>query len=212
MLASMFDAEGFILVGGQSSRMGSDKSRLVFGKQTGVEHIAAALRPLTRTVRLVGSRRQGDAAGLQNIPDTHERWGALGGIQAALAACESEWALIAACDLPLVTTELFARLWQAGAQTEGEVLDVIVPIQPDGRPQPLCAFYRRKSCLLPAKQLIAEGEHKPRALLAKVRTRWVDFGELSDLPGAEDFFLNVNTPSDYDRAQDILAQSQKQPR
>ena len=98
----MFDVEGFILVGGQSSRMGSDKSQLVFGKQTGVEHIAAALRPLTRTVRLVGSRDQGDAAGLQNIPDTHERWGALGGIQAALAACQSEWAVIAACDLPLV--------------------------------------------------------------------------------------------------------------
>jgi molybdopterin-guanine dinucleotide biosynthesis protein A len=109
-----------------------------------------------------------------------------------------------------VTTELFGRLWQVGAQTEGEVSDAIVPIQADGRPQPLCAFYRRKSCLLSAKQLIVEGEHKPRALLAKVRTRWVAFGELSDLPGAEDFFLNVNTPGDYERAQDILARSQKQ--
>jgi molybdopterin-guanine dinucleotide biosynthesis protein A len=210
MLSSMFDVEGFILVGGQSRRMGHDKSRLVFGEQTGVEHIAAALHPLTRTVRLVGSRRQGDTTGLQNIPDTYEHWGALGGIQAALAACRSEWALIAACDLPLVTTELFARLWLIAGQTEGEVFDAIVPIQPDGRPQPLCAFYRHESCLPAAKELIAEGEHKPRALLAKVRTRWVDFGELSDLPGAEDFFLNVNTPSDYNRAQDILAQSQNQ--
>jgi molybdopterin-guanine dinucleotide biosynthesis protein A len=212
MLTSMFDAEGFILVGGQSSRMGSDKSRLVFGEQTGVEHIAAALHQLTRTVRVVGSRDRADAAGLQNIPDTHERWGALGGIHAALVACGSEWALIAACDLPLVTTELFARLWQVADETEGEVFDAIVPIQPDGRPQPLCAFYRQQSVLPAAKQLIAEGEHKPRALLAKVRTRWVDFRELSDLPGAEDFFLNVNTPADYQRAQDILAQSQNQER
>jgi molybdenum cofactor guanylyltransferase len=212
MLARMFDVEGFILVGGQSSRMGSDKARLVFGKQTGVGHIAAAMHPLTRRVRLVGSRDRADATGLQNIPDTHERWGALGGIQAALAACGSEWALIAACDLPLVTTELFARLCQAADRPDGKVFDAIVPIQPDGRPQPLCAVYHRKSCLPPAKQLIGEGEHKPRALLAKVRTRWVDFGELSDLRGAEDFFLNVNTPGDYDRAQDILAQSQKQRR
>jgi molybdopterin-guanine dinucleotide biosynthesis protein A len=103
-------------------------------------------------------------------------------------------------------------LWQVADQTEGDDFDAVVPIQPDGRPQPLCAFYRRKSCLLPAKQLIAEGEHKPRALLAKVRTRFVDFRELSDLPGAEDFFLNVNAPGDYDRAQDIMAQSQKQER
>ncbi len=208
----MFDVEGFILVGGQSSRMGSDKSQLVFGKQTAVEHIAAALRPLTSRVRLVGSRDQGDAPGLQNVPDTHECWGALGGIQAALAACRPEWAVIAACDLPLVTTELLARLWLVASQAEGEVFDAIVPIQPDGRPQPLCAFYRRESCLRAAKRLIAEGEHKPRALLTNVRTHWVDFGELSDLPGAEEFFLNVNTPSDYERAKDILAQSQKQER
>jgi molybdopterin-guanine dinucleotide biosynthesis protein A len=202
----MFDVEGFILVGGQSSRMGSDKSLLVFGQQTGVEHIAAALRPLTRTVRLVGSKEQG-ATGLPNIPDTHKRWGALGGIQAALAACESEWAVIAACDLPLVTGELFARLWLVARQPEGGAFDTIVPIQPDGRPQPLCALYRRGPCLRAVKTLILAGEHKPRALLANVRTRWVNFAELSDLPGAEDFFLNVNTPSDYERAQDILAQS-----
>jgi molybdopterin-guanine dinucleotide biosynthesis protein A len=209
MLASMFDVEGFILVGGQSSRMGSDKSQLMFGTQTGVEHIAAALRVLTPKIRLVGARDQGNSAGLQNVPDTRERWGALGGIQAALATCQSEWAVIVACDLPLVTPELFARLWQFARQSDGETFDAIVPIQPDDRPQPLCAIYRRKSCSAATKRLISEGEHKPRALLIKVRTRWVNFGELSDLPGAESFFLNVNTPNDYERAKEILAQSKR---
>src|SRR5437879_2884837 len=103
MLARMFDVEGFILVGGQSSSMGSDKSELVFGRQTGVTHIADALRVLTPRIRLVGARDKGSSAGLQNVTDTHQRWGALGGIQAALAACQTEWALVVACDLPLVT-------------------------------------------------------------------------------------------------------------
>lgn len=201
----MFDVEGFILVGGQSSRMGSDKSQLVFGRQTGVERIAAALRALTPRLRVVGAPGQGTFAGLENIPDIYERWGALGGIQTALAACESEWAVIAACDLPLLSAELFARLWHFASQTEGEVFDAIVPIQPDERPQPLCAVYLRESCAAAAKQLIAQGEHKPRALLATVRTRWVEFSELSDLPGAAHFFLNVNTPADYERAKSILA-------
>jgi molybdopterin-guanine dinucleotide biosynthesis protein A len=207
MLSSMFDVEGFILVGGQSSRMGSDKSQLVFGRQTGVERIAAALSALTSRVRVVGARNQGTFAGLENIPDAYERWGALGGIQTALAACESEWAVIAACDLPLLSAGLFARLWQIGKQTEGEIFDAIVPIQPDERPQPLCAIYRRESCAAAGRQLIAEGEHKPRALLATVRTRWVNFSELSDLPGAFDCFLNVNTPNDYERAKSILTRS-----
>lgn len=212
MLVRMLDVEGFILVGGHSSRMGSDKSRLIFGGQTGVEHIASTMDQVTRSVSLVGSRDRTDADGLQNIPDTHQHWGALGGIQAALAACGSEWALIAACDLPFLSTALFARLWQVADQTEGQVFDAIVPVQSDGRPQPLCGFYRAQTVLAVAKQLIAEGEHTPRALLARVRTRWVDFAELSDLPGAENFFLNVNTPADYQHALDILAELQNQER
>lgn len=205
----MFDVEGFILVGGQSSRMGTDKSQLAFGKQTAVERIATALRPLTTTVRLVGARAQAEAIGLDNVPDTHERWGALGGIQAALGACHSEWAVIVACDLPLVSHELFLRLWQL-LQRDPGTFDAIVPVQPDEHPQPLCAIYRREPCSKTVNELIAEGEHKPRALLWKVRTRWVEFRELADLPGSEHFFLNVNTPHDYEQAVNALASLQEQ--
>ena len=201
----MFDVEAFILVGGQSSRMGSDKSKLVLGRRTTVEHIQAALRTVAPSIRVVGARDQGKLSGLENIRDTHELWGALGGIHAALTACRAEWAAIVACDLPLISADLIARLWQLASGTEGENFDAIVPIQPDERPQPLCGFYRRESCSAAAGQLIAEGEHKPRTLLRQVRTRWVTFKELSDLPGADNFFLNVNTPEDYQRAKEILA-------
>lgn len=204
----MFDVEGFILVGGQSRRMGTDKAQLSYGKQTAVERIAAALRPLTTTLRLVGAKAQLNASCLESVPDTHERWGALGGIQAALGACHSEWAMIVACDLPLVSPELFERLWQLARRNPG-AFDAVVPIQPDERPQPLCAFYRREPCSQTVERLIAEGEHKPRALLRRVRTRWVEFRELADLPGSEHFFLNVNTPDDYEEAQHAWAQLQK---
>ena len=197
----MFDVEGFILVGGASSRMGSDKAHLEFDGRTGVELIAAALRPNVDTVRLVGSRGEADRSPLQNVPDLHARWGALGGIHAALHACQTAWAAIVACDLPLVTDELFTRLRQFAQ----EPFDAVVPIQPDGRQQPLCAFYRRESCLAATDRLIASDEHTPRTLLARVPTRWVKFSELADLPNAEHLFLNVNTPADYERANSILA-------
>ena len=197
----MLDVEGFILVGGASSRMGSDKAQLKFDGQTGVELIAAALQPNVGTVRLVGSREEARLSPLQNVPDLHERWGALGGIHAALYACQSAWAAIAACDLPLVTDKLFAQL----SQFAKEPFAAVVPLQPDGRQQPLCAFYRRESCLAATDRLIASDEHTPRALLASVPTRWVEFSELADLPNAEHFFLNVNTPADYERAKSILA-------
>jgi molybdopterin-guanine dinucleotide biosynthesis protein A len=175
---------------------------LVFAGQTGLERIAGALHSVAARIRLVGSIVCSEHHAFESVSDLHERWGALGGIHAALTACQSSWAVIVACDLPLVSNDLFVRLWGLA----GEPLDAIVPIQSDNRVQPLCAFYRRQSCLGLAEQLIAAGEHTPRALLAKVKTRRVEFAELSDLPGAENFFLNVNTPDDYELAMRIIAE------
>ena len=196
----MLDVEGFILVGGRSSRMGKDKSRLLFSGQTAVTRIATELRSAASQVRLVGPGYEDADPDLKVVPDVHERWGALGGIHAALSACSADWALIVACDTPFVTRDLFSRLQKLSQQ---ESPDAVVPIQSDGRPQPLCAFYRREPCLLEAEELIAGGEHTPRALLANVKTRWVQPAELADLPGAETFFFNVNTPQDYERAKQI---------
>src|SRR6267142_5543586 len=136
----MFDVEGFILVGGRSSRMGTAKSRLQFGGQTSVERIAAELGIVTPRISLVGSGSAGFDPDLRIVPDTHQQWGALGGIHAALGACVSDWALIVACDLPFVTRDLCSRLLTL---SRPELPEAIVPIQPDGRPQPLCALYRR---------------------------------------------------------------------
>jgi molybdopterin-guanine dinucleotide biosynthesis protein A len=198
----MLDVEGFILVGGASSRMGSDKAQLRFGAQTGVERIAGNLQSLAQQVRIVGSHDEFDASGFENVPDLLEHWGALGGIHSALKASRAKWIIVVACDFPLVTDALFARLWDF----TGESFDAVVPIQADGRPQPLCAIYRRETCSTELAKLIAAGEHTPRALLAQIRTRWVEFRELSDLTGAELFFLNVNTPDDYELARKILNQ------
>lgn len=196
----MLDVEGFILVGGASSRMGTDKAQLMFGEQTAVQRIATALTRLTGRVRVVGAGTELCDPGFENVPDLLERWGALGGIHSALGACRATWAIVVACDLPLVTSDLFTRLWDFNS----EMFDAIVPIQPDGRPQPLCSIYRRDTTSAESARLIAAGEHMPRALLAQVRTRWVEFRELADLPGAEHFFLNVNTPDDYVLARHIL--------
>jgi molybdopterin-guanine dinucleotide biosynthesis protein A len=195
----MFDVEGFILVGGASRRMGRDKALLDFGGQTLVERIARELSTVASAVSLVGARQV--YSSFKNVSDIHQQWGALGGIHAALTAAKTEWAATVACDLPFVTGGLVERLITFTSETA----DAVVPIQPDGRPQPVCALYRRTTCLPEIEKLVAAGEHTPRALLAKVRTRYVEFLEISDLPGAEHFFFNVNNPEDLKKAQAILS-------
>ena len=191
----MFDVQGFILVGGASRRMGRDKAELRLGSQTVLERIAGELSAATSSATLVGARRAYAGVPLPNVSDVHEQWGALGGIHAALSAATTECALIVACDLPFVTRELFARL----QSRMDDSLDAIVPVQLDGRLQPLCALYRR-ACLPTIEALISEGEHTPRAFLRAVRTEYLLLRDLSDLPGAENFFLNLNTLEDLEYA------------
>ena len=194
----MLDVEGFILVGGASSRMGRDKSRLILGSQTTVERIAEAMAHVANRVRLVGGHD--DRNRFQSVPDLADSWGPLGGIHAALHAAEAEWCIAIACDLPFVSGGLLRRLYELRSNT-AESFDAVVPIQVDDYPQPLCAVYRRLPCLDAADQSIRTGEHSPRALLDRVKARYVPFAEIADLPGASNFFFNINTPENYERAQ-----------
>lgn len=195
--------EGFVLVGGASSRMGTDKARLVLDGRTFIERIALELLAVAGAVTIVGSNRAGGSEGfnlggriLPVVPDVFPEWGALGGLHAALSAARADWAFIVACDLPFVTRDLFLRL----ADLRGDH-DAVAPVQQDGRPQPLCAIYRPASCRQISEKLIKAGERRPVTLLQSVRTGWVGFEELADLGGASRFFENVNTPEDYARAQ-----------
>lgn len=190
----MNSIEGFILVGGASSRMGTDKSRLLLDGETFVERIAKELLSLAHSVKIVGNDSAQLALELPSAPDIYPRWGALGGVHAALAACRSQWAAIVACDLPFVSAALIARL-----ASLRENFAAVAPIQGDGRPQPLCALYQVVPCLNQAEQLIKSGERRPIALLQSVGARWVSFAELADLVGADRFFDNINTPQDYVR-------------
>jgi molybdopterin-guanine dinucleotide biosynthesis protein A len=193
------DVEGFILVGGASSRMGTNKAQLFLGGQQFVARIAHALGSITEHVSIVGDKALKMSDSWPRVPDVHANWGALGGLHASLSSARATWAAIVACDLPFVNGELFVRL--ASLRQD---YDAVVPLQADGRRQPLCALYRVASCTETAQQMIAGGERRPRALLSQVRTRLVAPEELADLSGSQNFFSNINTPEDYARAQRLL--------
>jgi len=183
----------FILAGGASSRMGTDKSQLLIDGQTFAERIANTLQKVTDSVIVVGKLL--DNSSLPSVPDVYPHWGALGGLHAALTASSREWAIVVACDLPFVTSELF--LYLANQRLDH---DAVVPIQPDQRPQPLAALYRVEVCRRRATELIEAGRRRPSDLLDAVNTRWVAFDEIRNLEQAERFFVNINTPEDYHEA------------
>jgi molybdopterin-guanine dinucleotide biosynthesis protein A len=189
----MHRIEGFILAGGQSRRMGTDKWKLKLKGQSFVDRIAGEMAVVASLVTVVGNTSEVLQA-TRTVPDVYPQWGALGGLHAALTNCSAEWALVVACDLPFVTRNLFEKL-----ASLRDNWGAVAPVQRDQIPQPLCALYRVDPCRIKAEVLISSGERKPIALLQSVPTRWVKFSEIEKLEGAASFFDNINTPQDYDR-------------
>jgi molybdopterin-guanine dinucleotide biosynthesis protein A len=196
--------DAFILTGGRSSRMGQDKAKLQIGGRFLVERAAEIVREglSPESVSLVAAAKEQfadvDNFGLPVICDIYQNKGAVGAVQAALAGATTEWAFVMACDLPLVSPDLIRRF----ATRVGDTCDTVVPVQADGRLQPLCAFYRVGPGLDFIEGVLSTDAPIPAmaSIVEQLRPRIVQFDEFSDLPGSEDFFLNVNTPDDLEHA------------
>lgn len=197
----MNEIQSFILAGGASRRMKRHKAFLTVGGKTFLELAANALAAITAPgqIFVVGNNLPPtlDLPVLPDVFPTGHR-ASLIGLYTALCEAKTDWLAVLACDLPFVSGDLLVRL-DSFPKTN---LDAVVPLQPDGKPQPLCAFYRRRTCLHAVELMLGEDVWKARDLLQLVHTRFVTFAELSDLPGASRFFINVNTPEEYEMLSD----------
>lgn len=192
--------EGYILAGGMSRRMGTNKAGLCLSGRTFLERSAEALGAVARTVRIVGDLK-GVNSDLHVIPDIAEEGSAAGsiiGLLTALQNAEDEWTAILAVDLPFVTAGLMIRLAEVAGSDPAAAC--VVPIQNDGRVQPLCGLYRTSESLSTVDEHYRNGEWRLRFVIQQLKTRYVSFEELEDLPGSSKFFFNVNTPLEYEKA------------
>jgi molybdopterin-guanine dinucleotide biosynthesis protein A len=191
-------ASGFVTAGGRSSRMGIDKAWLELGGQTMIERVIAALKPVTSSVAVIANNSEYGRLGLPVYSDAQVGIGPLEAIRTALANARAPRVVLAGCDLPFVTAELFSFLLDLKGDYQA-----IVPVGADGRLEPLCAVYSTEA-LESVTRLIESGGRKVSLLFEQIRTRRVIFSELRHLPGAELFFENVNTQGEYLRAVEVL--------
>ena len=131
--------DALILAGGESRRMGQDKSLLPFAGMTLVEHIAAQLRPIACEVRISTADAQRHAhLGLPLVTDLKPDFGPLMGIASGLHTSSRAWTLVVATDIPTLPLPLLPLLWAHAAKAP-----CVVPRTADGRLQPLFALYHR---------------------------------------------------------------------
>jgi molybdopterin-guanine dinucleotide biosynthesis protein A len=185
---------GFVLTGGKSSRMGTDKAllRLPDGA-TLLEHAVAVLSSVASEVRIIGSREKyGATTATMIVEDIYPNRGPLGGIHAALLSSDTELNLVLAVDTPAVTPALLEYLV---SQAEASDALVVVP-DIEGRLQPLCAVYRQDFNRLAQRSLEA-GQNKVDRAFDAASTLVLRQDELQAAGFSADLFRNLNTVEEW---------------
>ena len=200
---------GVVFAGGQSRRMGEDKALLPWPDPAGgepltlLEHAARRLEALGCTVEVArGSGGQAPVEGRPLIVDAAPDAGPLAGLLAALERARAVGAsgvLALACDMPLVGAAELRPLVSAVLDPAGEA-DASMWVV-DGREQPLCAAYSTR-CLGAARAAFEGGARRPVALFdaAAAGGRAAVLIRLEADENSAARLVNLNTPTDYDRA------------
>ena len=178
---------GLILTGGRSTRMGRDKSQLIYHGKPQREHLAELLAPYCASVFWSVNAEQAiepTASGPSVIVDLFDFPGPLNGILSAFAQNASVAWLVVACDMPLLTSQSLDALLQG--RNPAKLATVFY--DSDGRfPEPLLGIYEPAFNLV-LQRAMAAGQYSPRQALQQNDVQLLTVPDIREL-------ANVNDPA-----------------
>ncbi len=180
-------ATAIIMAGGDSTRMGRDKSMLPIDGRSIIKHIVDQLTAHFDQI-LISSNDvvKYGFLGLEVIPDKVAGRGPLMGIASALGASANEVNFVIACDIPHVDIALMKTMLR-----EAHNHDAVVPVTGPARYEPLFAVYK-KSMLAAITESLASGNNRIIDPFARCNIKYID---LSTAP--LQWLKNINTIDDY---------------
>jgi molybdopterin-guanine dinucleotide biosynthesis protein A len=196
-----YPAAAIVLAGGNSTRMGCDKSLLPLNGAPLIQHLCRQLEPHFEEI-IISTNRAEKYAFLEDVdhsagvspatfmPPGRQRYvgdlepgtGPLCGIISALADSHHERNFVVACDTPKVDVRLLRQLMRAQAGH-----DAAIPVT-DGRRQPLAAVYAR-SALAKLEKAYAVGVRSVNEA--------VDTCTIAPISAEDTAIKNINTMEDY---------------
>jgi molybdenum cofactor guanylyltransferase len=188
---------GLIIAGGKSTRMGGKNKalRMLNGKPM-IEWVIDRLRPQVANVVINANSDCATFAafGYPVVTDTiQNHQGPLAGLHAAMAGATTPLIACVPCDAPLLPMDLVARLHSALTDAEIAVAKTPASLQPTFL---LCRTTLRQSI----EEYLAEGKYALRHWIVRHRCVEVRFSD-------EEAFANINTPSDIQNAEAMLART-----
>ena len=189
------DLSAFILAGGKSTRMGTDKAFVLLDGRTLLARILDVARSLTPNVNIVGDRAK-YAPFASVIEDIFPGCGPLAGIHAALRSSCTDLNVILAVDTPFVSLALLQFVITRARNSPQSLVTVA---SADGRLHPLCAVYRREFADA-AEHALRAGQYKVDALFGPTSTQIISEEQLQAAGFSPTIFRNLNTPEELAQA------------
>ena len=195
----MMRPPGLILAGGQSRRMGDDKTILSLAGQPLIRHVVERVAPQTGPLYIAGPQTLTTLTGLPTLADaTPDKAGPLSGLIAGLRHVrdhhpDAKTLLTVPADCPFLPTDLVARL----ATKSGEKP---VVASSAGRLHPVIALWPIKCLTHLETALFEDGERRMHAVLERCGFETIAFEFVDSPNGRHDPFFNINTPEDIEIA------------
>ena len=180
------NATAIVLAGGQSSRMGDDKSLLVADNLPMIEKIVHQLTGHFREIIISANDiEKFRFLNLRVVPDLEKGKGPLMGIYSTLLHSKHEINFVVACDIPDLNMDYVKELIR-----QAKCHEIVVPVWDDGKYESLFAVYN-KSILDKVKKLLDSGMKKIGLLFESSDVKYLP------LPEDVNWFKNLNTREDY---------------
>jgi FdhD protein len=182
---------GVILAGGESRRMGTNKSLLPLAGARFIDHVYRACADLFAEVLIV-TNTPGLYADLpcRKVADLFIAQGSLAGIHAGLSQARTDKIFVVACDMPLLNRALVRRICAKAGSA-----DVVIPYSASGH-EPLHALYDQR-CLARMEEQLATGRSRIIDFFPQVKVEELPVTSWQDLDPQGLSFRNINTPEEY---------------
>lgn len=205
-----------ILAGGNSLRLGAEKSLLEFEGKSLICWTVKILSQAADEVIIVARDRKhaerleraifesNEDAGSEPPPKAFFTWdsipgfGPVAGLEAGMRLARGRLAFATGCDLPFLKLEVIERLFELADVMEG--YEAAVPVQPNGFFEPLHSVYDREKMQSACIRALENGERRIHVPLQELCVNHISIDQLRPLDPDLLSFFNLNTRADLETA------------
>ncbi|PIX35341.1 MAG: molybdenum cofactor guanylyltransferase [Candidatus Infernicultor aquiphilus] len=198
-----FSLTAIILAGGESSRVGLNKSKdqMKLAGRLLIDWVISTLTSLDNLTKediiIVGSKEK--YSNFKRVfKDIFPQKGPLGGIFSGLKASTSQYNLLVGCDMPFIEVKLLQYMIE-----NINTYDMVIPCHGKGLIEPLCAIYS-KSCLEVIERNIKAGVLSVREIFPHLKVKFIKEEEIKRFDAGLYSFFNINFKGDFTKAEELI--------